>query len=170
MTLGWLSFERGLATRPAGCLGCASGLGGLSGAALRGDPGRGERGSTDQAVVLNDRFDCRSRHAAHGSRDARANSLLTRENLALSCESIGGGESAPEAGPRRQSRGIGGGRCLRMWAEDVSMEGAPGPGKPLSLTRGREKRSSALHKYPVYRRFYGGRQERQRFAHPLRRG
>lgn len=149
MTLGWLSFERGLATRPAGCLGCASGLGGLSGAALGGDPGRGERGSIDQAVVLNDRFDCRSRHAAHGSRSTLANSRLVRENLALSCESIGGGERAPEAGPRRQSRGIGGGRCLRMWAEYVSIEGALGPGKPLSLTRGRGKRSLVLRKYPV---------------------
>jgi hypothetical protein len=78
-----------------------------------------------------------------------ANSRPVRENLALSCESIGEGERAPEAGPRRQSRGIGGGRCLRMWAEYVAMEGAPGPGKPLSLTRGREKRSLALHKYPV---------------------
>jgi len=29
------------------------------------------------------------------------------------------------------------------------MEGALGPGKPLSLTRARGKRSSALHKYPV---------------------
>ena len=128
---------------PSGRLfwGCASGLGGLSGAALGGDPGRGERGSIDRAVVLNDRFDCRSRHAAHGSRDTRANSLRNRENLALSCESIGGGERAPEAEPRRQSRGIGGGRCLRMWAEYVSIEGALGPGKPLSLMRGRGKRS-----------------------------
>jgi hypothetical protein len=63
---------------------------GRHGAALGGDLGRGERGSIDQAVVLNDRFDCRSRQAARGPREPGPIARAIEEDLALSCESIGG--------------------------------------------------------------------------------
>lgn len=55
---------------------------------LRGDPECGERGSIDQAVVLNDRFDCRSRQAARGPRDPGRIARAIEEDLAFSCESI----------------------------------------------------------------------------------
>lgn len=63
---------------------------GRPGAVLEGDLGWGERGSIDQAVVLNDRFGCRSRHAARGPRDPGRIARAIEEDLALSCESIGG--------------------------------------------------------------------------------
>jgi hypothetical protein len=63
---------------------------GRHGAALGGDLGRGERGSIDRAVVLNDRFDCRSRQAARGPREPGPIARVIEEDLALSCESIGG--------------------------------------------------------------------------------
>lgn len=61
---------------------------GRPGAVLEGDLGWGERGSIDQAVVLNDRFGCRSRHAARGPRDPGRIARAIEEDLALSCESI----------------------------------------------------------------------------------
>jgi len=95
-------------------------------AALGGDSKRGVRGLVDRAVVLVDRIDCRSRQAAHGPRDPGRIARVIVEWPSLSVREHRWGERAPEAGSRRQSREIGGGRCLRMWAEHMSMEGASG--------------------------------------------
>jgi hypothetical protein len=89
-------------------------LGGLAEAALGGDPLRGVRGLVDRAVVLVDRIDCRSRQAAHGPRDPGRIARVIVEWPSLSVREHRRGERAPEAGSRRQSREIGGGRCLRM--------------------------------------------------------
>jgi len=147
--LGWPSFERSVG-HPSGRLFEAAKAVVISrpGAALGGDPGRGERGSIDQAVVLNDRFDCRSRHAARGPRDPGQICPRNRGGSSPFVREHRRGERAPEAGSRRQSCGIGGGRCLRMWATHMSMKGAPGPGKPLLLTQERGKRSSAHREEP----------------------
>jgi hypothetical protein len=70
---------------------------------------RGVRGSTDQAIVLALRFDCRSWQAARGLGDHGRRTRHHRLDLALPCESSERSERAPEAGPRRQSFGHGGG-------------------------------------------------------------
>jgi hypothetical protein len=91
---------------------------------VEGDLARGERGSVDRAVVLVDRIDCRGRRAARGPRDTRANSPRNRRESSPSVREHRRGERAPEAGSRRQSREIGGGRSLRMWAPHMSISKA----------------------------------------------
>jgi len=122
VNLSWLSLKEVLhgvsegLSHPSGQAGEAAKAGSYSrlGAVLGGDPGCGERGSIDQAVVLNDRFDCRSRQAARGLRDPGRTARAIEEDLALLWARARLGERASEAGPRRQSRGIGGGWRLRM--------------------------------------------------------
>jgi hypothetical protein len=84
----------------------------LAGAALGGDLGRGVRGSVDRAVVLVDRIDCRSRHAAHGPRDPGRIARAIVEDLASPCESIGGvnARRKPEHGGKAV-RSVAGAAC-----------------------------------------------------------
>ena len=77
----------------------------------QGSSGPIRSGVSKAAVVLADRFGCRSRRAARGHERPRAKSARKRQGLALP-PSGAVGERASEAGPGRRSPGIGGGSAF----------------------------------------------------------
>jgi hypothetical protein len=99
----------------------------------------GERGFEGPSVVLADCFDCRSRRAARGS--VRPGVMSARKRPCLAPPPPGAwGERASEAGPRRQSLGIGGGSAFeaalrkRGWSSGhSSMEDASGRSESSTL-------------------------------------
>jgi hypothetical protein len=117
-------------------------------AALLGDQKRGRVGFGRTVVVLAGRIGCRSRQAALGpSRPRAKSSWFTTSGLAASRESVEVANERRKPNRRRQSREIGGGspittgssRKRPCWRHSVDGRRS-GPGKSLSLTRGRWQR------------------------------